>query len=74
MKSFSEQQLVDCSTSYGNAGCNGGWMNSSFFYVADHGITLESKYAYKGVQGSCQYKAADEEWRITNCVEVTVNQ
>jgi cathepsin L len=60
LKSFSEQQLVDCSKSYGNLGCSGGLMNSSFFYVIDHGITLESKYAYKGVQGTCHYQSADE--------------
>jgi len=48
-------------------------MDEAFFYVIDNGITLESKYPYKGVGGQCQYTAADEAFRIHDCTDVTEN-
>jgi hypothetical protein len=53
LQSFSEQQLVDCSGSYGNQACNGGLMDSAFKFVKDHGITTEGAYPYRAVKGSC---------------------
>jgi C1A family cysteine protease len=53
LQSFSEQQLVDCSGSYGNQACSGGLMDNAFKYVKAQGITTEAAYPYKAVKGTC---------------------
>ncbi|CAH1109596.1 unnamed protein product [Psylliodes chrysocephalus] len=51
---LSEQQLLDCSVSYGTGNCQeGGAMVLAFKYVKDHGLQTESAYPYKARQGTC---------------------
>ena len=51
--SLSEQQLLDCSSRYGNNGCVSGTMDNAFAYIKDNGLTSDSNYPYLAKKGTC---------------------
>lgn len=52
---LSEQNLIDCSTDYGNDGCYGGNAVNAYEYIKhNNGIEAEANYPYEGVQGNCR--------------------
>jgi cathepsin L len=73
LQSYSEQQLVDCSSAFGNYGCNGGLMDNAFQYVEKNPLELETDYAYTGRDGTCKYVAAKGQGKVVSYSDVTPN-
>lgn len=72
--SLSEQELVDCDTTY-NEGCNGGLMDYGFEFIIDNGgIDTEEDYPYKAVDGRCDsYRKNAKVVSIDSYEDVPVN-
>ncbi|CAG9830256.1 unnamed protein product [Diabrotica balteata] len=69
--SLSEQQLLDCSSSYGNGNCDeGGSMGLAFDYIRDNGIMATDAYPYEGQQSYCRYDSNRIVGKISGQVHV----
>ncbi|CAF2029517.1 unnamed protein product [Rotaria magnacalcarata] len=68
---LSEQQLVDCSTDYGNSGCCGGLMDNSYKYLEDnHGIDTNASYPYEAIDGKCRFNVKTVAADVTSYVDI----
>lgn len=73
---LSEQNLMDCSTKYGNLACLGGTMDKAFEYIIDnHGIDTEQSYPYLAqTEKQCRFKPGSVGATMTSFVDVPVNE
>ncbi|XP_063906827.1 procathepsin L-like isoform X1 [Zophobas morio] len=67
---LSAQNLLDCSSDYGNTGCDGGFTDSAFDYIHDNGIMSESAYPYEGAAGACRFDPSQSVTSISGYVDV----
>jgi len=73
IKTFSEQQLVDCDDEDG--GCNGGFMNNAFHYLSTHGgLMTDNDYPYTGTGGTCKFNPLGVAVELTTFQDVSKNE
>ena len=70
---LSEQELVDCSTSYGNNGCQGGSMDNGFNYIIENSLCSNLTYPYVAQNNICSNTTCDKVAKIKNYSDIESN-
>ena len=70
---LSQQELIDCSTDYGNKGCGGGSMDLGFKYIIDNGLCTNLSYPYQAMNQECQKDQCSSVVNISNYGDLNPN-
>ena len=63
----SEQQPIDCSSSLGNSGCNGGLPHRAFDYIQQaSGLSTENTYPFEAQDGTCRFSMQNVYAKVYN--------
>lgn len=70
---LSIQQVIDCSVTYGNDGCNWGNYGNAYAYIKDNGIANGTDYRFRiGSASTCKYTPAMKAQQILGYRWITV--
>ena len=68
---LSEQQILECSVSYGNNGCSGGLVEYAYHYLESHSLETEGEYPYTATSSKpCKAVASEGKVELTSFKEV----
>jgi len=72
LTALSTQALMDCSTAAGNQGCNGGYVDESFTWIAANPLPADACYPYTAQSGKCSHKCPPIKWcKVTGFKDIT---
>ncbi|CAG9798782.1 unnamed protein product [Chironomus riparius] len=67
---FSRQEIVDCATSHGTKGCDGGILDGVYSYIdKTGGLSLQNNYPYIENQSQCEKNVKRVNFRIKEMIE-----
>ena len=67
---FSRQEIINCATSHGTNGCEGGIIDGVYSYVEKiGGLSLQNDYPYKEIQSKCDKNVERVKFRIKEMIE-----
>ena len=73
LKTFSEQNLIDCSTNGPNTGCAGGDPEAGYDYIRMIGVEYDSDYPFIAADEKCHKDLSLPRYQIKGYVQVTAN-